>query len=148
MKVKEIMARNMTWLPADATIKDAAEKMRDLNVGALPVRQGKDDGGLAGIVTDRDIVCRVVAKGGDPAKTKVSECMSKSVTSCNEEDDLSAAARLMETKQFHRLLVQDRNKKFVGILSLGDIATHAPHELSGEIIEAISKSRPVVTASR
>lgn len=139
MKVKEIMSKKVEWLSADATIQEAAKKMRDLNVGSLPVREPKGNGAVSGIITDRDIACRFVAKGGDAATTKVSEVMSKSVVSCKEDDDVAEAAHVMEAKQLHRLTVYDSQKHLKGMLALADIATHAPHELSGEVIEALSK---------
>jgi CBS domain-containing protein len=139
MKVKEIMSKKLEWISPDTTIQDAARKMRELNVGSLPVREGKGDGAISGIVTDRDIACRFVTAGGDPSKAKVSDIMTKSIVSCTEDDDVTEAAHLMEAKQLHRLAVYDREKHLKGMLALADIATHVPHELSGEVIEAVSK---------
>jgi len=134
--VKEIMSKNVTWVGPDLSLQDAAKKMRELDIGCLPV--GKDDR-LIGMITDRDIACRAVADGDDPAKTMIAEAMSKGVTYCFEDQDVSEAAHLMEQKQIHRLPVLNRQKRMVGMLSLGDIGLHAPHELTGEVVGAVAR---------
>jgi CBS domain-containing protein len=91
------------------------------------------------MITDRDIACRAVAEGDDPAKSMITEAMSKGVTYCFEDQDVSEAAHLMEQKQIHRLPVLNRQKRMVGMLSLGDIGLHAPHELTGEVVEAVAR---------
>lgn len=136
MQVKEIMSKKVTWVDPDLPLKQAAKKMLDLNVGCLPV--GKDDR-LIGMITDRDITCRAVAKGHDPARTTIADAMSKGISYCFEDQDVSEAAQLMEKKQIHRLPVLSRKKRMVGILSLGDLALHASHELTGEVVEAVSR---------
>jgi CBS domain-containing protein len=135
-KVRDIMSKDVTWVDPDLPLQEAARKMRDLDIGCLPV--GKDDR-LIGMITDRDIACRAVAAGDDPAKTPISEVMSKGVTYCFDDQDVGEAAHLMEKKQIHRLPVLNRQKRMVGMLSLGDIGLNAPHELTGEVVEAISQ---------
>jgi CBS domain-containing protein len=136
VRVKDIMSKNVTWVGPELSLQDAAKKMRELDIGCLPV--GKDDR-LIGMITDRDIACRAVADGEDPAKTMIAEAMSKGVTYCFEDQDVSEAAHLMEQKQIHRLPVLTRQKRMVGMLSLGDIGLHAPHELTGEVVEAVAR---------
>jgi CBS domain-containing protein len=136
MRVQEIMSKKVTWVSPDLSLEQAAQKMRDLDIGCLPV--GNADR-LVGMITDRDIACRAVAKGSDPAKTTIGNTMSKGVTYCFDDQDVTEAAQLMEKKQIHRLPVLDRNKRMVGILSLGDVALHASHELTGEVVEAVSR---------
>jgi CBS domain-containing protein len=135
MKVQEIMSKDVTWVGPEMLLKDAAKKMRDDDVGCLPV--GKADK-LVGMITDRDITCRAVAEGSI-AKSRVADAMSKGVTYCFDDQDVKEAAQLMETKQIHRLPVLNRQKRMVGIVSLGDLAVHAPHELTGEVVEAVSR---------
>jgi uncharacterized protein (DUF2267 family) len=135
-KVHEIMSTNVTWVGPDISLRDAARKMHELDIGCLPV--GKDDR-LIGMITDRDIACRAVAKGVDPAKTAISEAMSKGVIYCFDDQDVGEAAHLMERKQLHRLPVLNRQKRMVGMLSLGDIGLRASHELTGEVVAAISQ---------
>jgi len=143
VRVKDIMSKNVAWVGPDLTLQDATKKMRELDIGCLPV--GKDDR-LIGMSTDRDIACRAVADGDDPAKTMIAEAMSKVVTYCFEDQDVSEAAHLMEQKQIHRLPVLNRQKRVVGMLSVGDIGLHAPHELTGEVIEAVAR-RPAQTGA-
>jgi CBS domain-containing protein len=114
--------------------------MRDMNVGPLPVC-GQDDR-LSGIITDRDIVIRAVAEGKDPHSTRVREIMTPHVVYCFDDQDVQDAASLMEENQIRRLAVLNRNKRLVGILSLGDIAVHTTEghfELVGEALERISE---------
>ncbi len=136
MQVKEIMSTEVTWVGPDLPLNQAAKKMRDLNVGCLPV--GKDDR-LVGMITDRDIICRAVANGRNPARTTIADAMSKGISYCFDDQEVAEAAQLMEKKQIHRLPVLNRKKRMVGILSLGDLALHASHELTGEVVEAVSR---------
>ncbi len=136
MKVREAMSKKVTWVSPELTLRQAAKKMRDLDVGCLPV--GKDDR-LVGMITDRDIACRAVAKGWDPEKKTVKEAMSKGIVYCFDDQDMDQAAEIMEHKQLHRLPVLNRQKRMVGILSLGDLALHASSQLSGEVVEAVSR---------
>lgn len=135
MKVSEIMTPNAQWVGPDVSIQDLAEKMRKDDIGSLPV--GENDR-LIGMVTDRDIVCRAVAKGVDPAKTTARQVMSKTITYCFDDQDVDDAAHVMEQKHIRRLAVLNRKKRLVGILSLDDVATHCSHDLSGEVLAAVS----------
>lgn len=136
MRVKEIMSKKVTWIGPDMSLQAAAKKMRDLDVGCLPV--GKNDR-LVGMITDRDIACRGVARGRDAANTTIAKVMSKGITYCFDDQDVKDAAHLMEKKQIHRLPVLNREKRMVGILSVGDLAIHAPNRLTGEVVEAVSR---------
>ncbi|MFY9396825.1 MAG: CBS domain-containing protein [Desulfomonilia bacterium] len=145
MRIREIMTPNPEVLPMDASLMDAALKMRDLDVGAMPVTSG---GSVVGIVTDRDIVLRGMAQRRDPAGTRVKDIMSRDVLTCPEDTSLEDAARIMEEKKVRRVLVTDSSGRTVGILSLGDIATKGVREqkigLGGEILSRVSQpSRPL-----
>jgi len=135
MQVKEIMSPEVKWVAPELTLQELSELMRDQDIGCIPV--GENDR-LIGMITDRDIVCRAVADGCDPLTTTAREMMTKGMVYCFEDDELEAAVQAMEDKQLHRLTVLNRDKRMVGLLSLGDVATHASHELSGEALEAIS----------
>lgn len=135
MKVSEVMTPKAEWVGPETTIRDLADKMRELDIGSLPI--GENDR-LIGMVTDRDIVCRAVAKGLDPAKATARDVMSKTITYCFDDQDVDDAAHVMEQKHIRRLAVLNRNKRLVGILSLDDLATHCSHDLSGEVLEAVS----------
>ena len=136
MHVSEIMSDKVEWVSPDLSLRAAAQKMRDQDIGCLPV--GENDR-LVGMVTDRDITCRAVADGQPLARTKVRDVMSKGIVYCFDDQDISEAARMMEQKQIHRLPVLNRQKRMVGLLSLGDVALHAPHKLAGEVVAAISQ---------
>ncbi len=138
MNVKEIMSSNVEWANPELSLQAAAKKMRDMCIGSQPVR-GKADGKLIGMITDRDMACRAVAEGSDPAKMTVGDIMSQGMTYCFEDQDVTEAASIMEEKRLHRLPVLNRDKDVVGLLSIADLATHVSHELSGEVLEAVSQ---------
>jgi len=119
MQVKEVMTRGAECVGPDDTLQDAARKMKNLDVGPLPVC---DNDRLAGMLTDRDIVLRCVAEGRDARSAKVRDAMSEGISYCFEDDDVAEAARQMKEKQIRRLVVLNRDKRLVGIVSLGDLA--------------------------
>jgi CBS domain-containing protein len=135
MKVKDAMHMGAEWVAPQTAVADVAKKMRDLDIGAIPV--GENDR-LIGMVTDRDIACRGVANGGDCAKLTARDVMSKGIFYCSDTEELEDALRIMEQKQVRRLPVVNDKKRMVGMLSLGDIAHVASHELSGEVTAAVS----------
>jgi CBS domain-containing protein len=140
MKVKEIMAPDVETVRSNQTVKDIAERMVRQGIGYFPV---SDRGRLVGVITDRDIVCRVVVDGRDPVATKVREVMSKAVAYCFDEDDLVTAVQLMEQNRIRRMPVLDREQRLVGVLSLTDVARHAPHRLTAELVEAVTRDTPL-----
>ena len=135
MKVKEAMHNGVEWAAPQTPIPEIARRMRDLDIGAIPV--GENDR-LIGMVTDRDIACRAVANGADLGTLTARDAMSKGIFYCRDSEELEDALRIMEQKQVRRLPVINDQKRMVGILSLGDIADATPHELSGEVVAAVS----------
>jgi CBS domain-containing protein len=135
MQIKEIMTREPVVIQPDVVLKEAAVRMRELDSGVMPV--GQNDR-LVGMLTDRDITIRATAAGKDPNQTRVEEVMTPDVVYCFEDDDLRDAARKMEEHQLRRLIVLNRDKRLVGILSLGDLHT-ADDRLAGEVAEAVSE---------
>lgn len=143
MQLREIMTPNPEMIPIEASLMDAAMKMKDLDVGIMPVSRQNS---VVGVVTDRDIVLRGVAEKRDPSQTKVRDIMSSDVLTCPENTDLEDAAKRMEEKKVRRLIVTDPSGKAVGIVSLGDIATKSGKEaeMGGEVLTRVSEpSRPV-----
>jgi CBS domain-containing protein len=135
MKISEIMTPNVEVVSPGATLQEAASKMRDLDVGPIPVCDGER---IHGIVTDRDITIRATAEGLDP--TSVDRVMTPGVHWCYEDDDVEAAERLMRDNQVRRILVMNRDKKLVGIVSLGDIAVDANQDQqTANTLEGISQ---------
>jgi CBS domain-containing protein len=135
MLVNEIMSTSLEWVGPDVTLQESARKMRDRNIGCLPVEDGDR---IIGMITDRDIACRAVADGRDPATTTVRDVMSVGITYCFDDDDVTKAVQIMEDKHIRRLPVLNHDERLVGLLSLDDLATHCSHEVSGEVMEAVA----------
>jgi CBS domain-containing protein len=136
MKVHEIMTAHPHGIGPNNTLVEAAGLMRELDVGALPVF---DDDELAGLVTDRDLVVRGLADGRDPNSATVSEVMSGGVQYIFADQEVEVAAHMMESAQVRRLPVMDREKRLVGIISLGDIATSSNPAFSGLTLRDVSE---------
>jgi CBS domain-containing protein len=138
MELKKIMTPVVERVPKDASIQEVARKMKEIDVGMIPVYDGDR---LVGMVTDRDIALRVVAEGRDPAKTPAHETMTPEVIYCFEDQPIEEAAQVMEKHQIRRLIVLNRDKRLVGIVSLGDLATHRQgKKAAGEVLSEISKA--------
>ena len=137
MKIREVMTREVIGISPERTLKDAAELMKALNVGSLPVLE---HGRLSGVVTDRDLVVRGIAEGLDAFQAPVRRCMSAGAFTCHLEDDVVQAAEQMRELQVRRLLVVDGRGHLVGIVALGDLALDVEDEtLAGRTLEAISE---------
>ena len=138
MQVKDVMTRGVECARPTDSIARAAERMKELNVGSLPVCGDNDK--LVGMITDRDITTRATAEACDPCGTCVSDVMTPDIVYVFEDQDVQEAARLMEENQIRRLVVLDRDKRLVGIVSLGDLAVkNADDALSGEALEQVSE---------
>jgi CBS domain-containing protein len=136
MRISERMTRDVELAAPTQTLLDAARMMAELDVGALPV--GEDDR-LVGMVTDRDIVIRGVAAGRG-MDTPIREVMTEQIKYCYEDQTLEEVTKNMGAIQIRRLPVLNRDKRLVGIVSLGDIATsHESKEQTGEALEGISR---------
>lgn len=135
MKVEQAMHKGAEWVPPGTTAVELARLMREYDIGALPV--GENDK-LIGMVTDRDIVCRCLAAGKNPAETTARDIMTRGIVYCRTDDSLDDAIRVMEEKKIRRLPVINSGKRMVGILSLGDISHAGPASLGGEVLQAVS----------
>ena len=133
MLVREIMRSKLESILPSASLRDAAQKMRDLNFGSLPVAE---DGKLLGMITDRDICCRGVADGFDPATTDVREIMSRDISFCFSDDSVTDAVRQMESRHIRRLAVLNHDKTVAGFLSVDDLA-HYSRQLAGEVLDTV-----------
>jgi CBS domain-containing protein len=137
MQLREIMTPNVEVVKTDAVLKEAAAKMKQLDVGLMPVCDGDT---LTGMLTDRDITVRATAEGRNPSKTKVADVMSTDVAYCFEDQEVEEAVSLMEVRQIRRLPILSRDKHLVGIVSLGDIAVHTgDRNLAGETLREVSE---------
>lgn len=132
MNICDIMKRNVHFVRTNTSVKEAARLMHDQHIGALPVL---DEENIIGIITDRDICCKVTATGRDAVMTNVGEVMTKDVTTCFTDQELRDVAYLMASHQIHRIAVVDKEDKLAGILSVDDFA-QSSHDLASTILEA------------
>lgn len=139
MQVKDVMTPGLRIAEPDEYLPHAAKKMLNQNIGSLPV---VEHGELVGMITDRDIAMRAVVNSKNPADMKVGEIMSDECFSCFEDEKLEDAVRAMEKNQVRRLPVMNAKKEIVGMLSLEDVAMHAPPSLTGEVLKAVAKKKP------
>jgi CBS domain-containing protein len=135
MKVSEIMSRSVEMVDPNTSVREAARRMRDEDIGALPVG---DNDRLIGMITDRDIAVRVVAEGRDPDNATVREAMSEGIYYCSEDSSVEDAARTMAEHQVHRLPIVDQDKRMVGIVATADIA-RAQGDSAQRAVEGISQ---------
>jgi CBS domain-containing protein len=135
MKVKDMMHKGVECVSPDTTINAVAKRMRELDVGAIPVAS---DGALVGMVTDRDITIRCVADD----ETMSKDVMTSGVVYCRDNEDVEDAVRIMEGKQIRRLPVLDEAMKIVGMVSLGDVSHAVPRDITGEVAKAVSAHHP------
>jgi CBS domain-containing protein len=140
MQIREIMTQGAEVVYVDAAAQEAAVKMRELDVGALPVCDGDN---LQGVITDRDIAIRLVAEGRDVVDTKVGDIMTPGVSYCFDDQTVEEAVMLMEAEQIRRLPILNREKNLVGMLSLGDLALRTEgtedEDLADEALKDISE---------
>lgn len=143
--VSDIMTKHLVSLSAGDTVREAARRMREANVGAVVVHK---HGNLVGIITDRDIVVRCLAHGGDCDATALEDICTMDVATLRPDDDIDHAVRLMRDKAIRRVPVV-KNGKAVGILSLGDLALERdPFSALGAISGAQPNNEPRVSAPR
>jgi len=133
MNVGSVMTRDIEFIDAGASVAEAAATMGDLSVGALPVGTA---GGVEGILTDRDILFRVVAQGLDVTRTTVGEVMTTTLFSCRQEDLVATALNLMGARNIRRLPVLDGDGVMVGLVTLADLSRRMLLD-SGTIQQAV-----------
>jgi len=131
MLVKDAMTTDAAWVDAGRTVREAAELMRNLDIGCMPVTEGDR---VIGLVTDRDIACRAVAAGRNPEFEKVRAIMTEKVVSCAATQALEEAIELMEANGVRRLPVIDQDGRIAGLISIDDIARYADYQLTGQVM--------------
>lgn len=137
MKLSEIMTPNVVILQPDDSLQSAAKKMRDSDIGFLPVCDGES---LIGVISDRDITVRAMADGMDASIMLARDLMTTPPIYCFDDQDVSEAARVMEANQIRRLVVLSRdNRRVVGVVSLGDLARNETASRSGEVLQKVSE---------
>ena len=136
---REIMTSHAEYARTTDTLVDAAKRMRDLEVGALPIC-GEDDR-LKGMITDRDIVVKCIAEGGDPSTTRVEELAEGKPVTIGADDSVEEALHTMMEHNVRRLPVIDGHE-LIGMVSQADVAKNLPEDKVGELVEAISGAAP------
>jgi len=137
MKLSEIMTQEVIVIQPDDSIQSAAKKMRDLNIGFLPVCDGEE---LLGVLSDRDITVRALADGMDATIMLGRDLMTTPAIYCFDDQDVSEAAKIMEENQIRRLVVLSReDNKLVGVISLGDLARKETNSFSGQVLQKVSE---------
>jgi CBS domain-containing protein len=139
-KCRDVMTKDLVTSTPEDTIGEVAQLMKNEDIGPVLVVDNNDSKTLVGIITDRDIVLKVIAEGKDPKTTRVGEVMSKKLVTCRPDDDVDVAIDAMAQFQLRRIPVVDDNVKLVGIISQADVATrvHEP-EKTAEVVKEISE---------
>jgi CBS domain-containing protein len=137
MKLSEIMTRDVVVLQPDDSLQSAAKKMRDRNIGFLPVCDGEE---LIGVISDRDITIRALADGMDVNIMLGRDLMTVPAIYCFDDQDIREAAKIMEENQIRRLVVLSReDRRLVGVVSLGDLARNDSADRSGQVLQKVSE---------
>ena len=136
MKVKDVMHKGVDWVSPETPVSELAKLMCEHDIGAIPI--GEYDR-LIGMVTDRDIVCKGLAQdNSDSRRATARDVMTANIHCCREDEDLAKAVRHMEELKVRRLPVINKNKRMIGMLSLGDVGQAAPVELLSECVRSVS----------
>ena len=138
--VREAMHAGCECIGENQSVLDAAKRMEQLDVGAMPIC-GQDDR-LTGMITDRDIVVKVLAHDWDPSRMMAGELAQDRLTCARADMPIDRALSLMQEHKVRRLPVIDENKRLCGMITEADIATHMPQEKTGEMVFAIAAARP------
>ena len=139
-KCSEVMTREPACCEPGESIVDVARTMKQEDVGSVPVVESHEDKKLIGIVTDRDLVVKVLAGGTSVDRATVRDAMTANPASCRENDDVSKAVQLMSDRQVRRMPIVDDAGRLTGIISQADVATRMNRdETTGELVEAISE---------
>jgi len=139
-KCSEVMTRQPVCCEPGESVVDVAATMKREDVGSVPVVESHEDKKLIGIVTDRDLVVKVLANGGAVDRATVRDAMTADPASCRENDDVSKAVRLMSERQVRRMPIVDDAGRLTGIIAQADVATRVNRdETTGELVEAISE---------
>ena len=137
MKISEIMTRDIVVIQPDESLQSAAKKMRDRDIGFLPICDGEE---LIGVISDRDITIRALADGMDINVMLSRDLMTTPPIFCFEDQDVSEAANLMKENQIRRLVILSRaDNHVVRIISLGDLARNETATFSGKVLQKVSE---------
>ena len=139
MNVSEIMTKNPACCTPDTGLQEVAKMMVDDDCGCIPVVDSEDSKVPVGMITDRDITVRVVAKGQNPLDLTAQDAMTSTVVSVTPGTSVEECANLMEESQIRRVAVVDENGSCCGIVAQADIANNAGDRVTAEVVQEVSK---------
>jgi CBS domain-containing protein len=141
MRIQEVMTSTPACCTPDTGLREVAQMMVEYDCGQIPLVRSTTDPKVLGVVTDRDIVSRLVALGRNPLDLRADACMSQPVITVSTDDSLEDCIRLMELHRIRRVPVVDGDGLMRGIVSQADIAQHVPHASTGELVKEVSRVR-------
>src|SRR5215475_2529757 len=148
MKVKEIMSVKTACCTADDNVQTVAKMMCELNVGSIPVVTDQQSRALLGVITDRDLCCRVLAHGLDSKSTRIQEFVTYNPATCRDGENVEQCERLMQEHQVRRIPIVDRDNRVIGIVAQADLALKDKPERVHKTLAEISKTtRPSIMAA-
>ena len=145
MKISDIMSSPVAFCTPDTSLRDVAVMMAECQCGEIPMCDAARK--PIGVVTDRDIVCRIIARGDNPLELTAADCMSQPVVRISADATVERGARLMEQYQVRRLPVVDAKGVCCGIVAQADLAARAPRQLTAEVVAEVSKPTPASAGS-
>lgn len=141
MKCSEIMTKNPDFCFSKTTVDEVARLMAEKDIGPVPIVDNAENKNLLGIVTDRDLVLKVIAKGKDPKNTRVSDVMTEKLIFCGPDEDIEEALQRMEKNQVRRILVCGAGNKLLGIITVSDIVSRMKDpQKTNELVSQLSCS--------
>lgn len=147
MKVKEVMTADPACCTTDTSLTEVAKMMVDNDCGEIPVVESQTNKRPIGVVTDRDIVCRTVAKGINPLDLTAADCMTKPIVTVTPDMSIDDCCRIMEEKRIRRVPVVDEKGACCGIVALADIALQGRDSAAGEVVKEVSAPTPPASAA-
>src|SRR5262245_11004991 len=139
MRVREIMTENPVYGLRETNLQEIAQMMVEYDCGSIPVVENQQTLRPIGVVTDRDIVCRIVAEGLNPLEMTAADCMSSPVVTVTPETSVEACGQLMEDHQVRRIPVVDQNGGIYGMVAQADLALNAPRQVTAEVVQEVSE---------
>ena len=139
MRVRDIMTENPVYGVRETNLQEVAQMMVEYDCGSIPVVENQNTLRPIGVVTDRDIVCRIVAEGLNPLEMTAADCMSSPVVTVTPETSVEECGQLMEDHQVRRIPVIDQNGSICGMVAQADLALNAPRQVTAEVIQEVSE---------
>jgi len=146
MQVKEVMTADPACCISETTLQEVAQMMVDHDCGEIPVVENKETKQPIGVITDRDIVCRTVARGLNPLDLTAADCLSKPCVTVTPDTSVEECGRIMEENKIRRVPVVDTDGACCGIVSLADIALHAGKSVAAEVVKEVSEPTSAASA--